>query len=261
MHLGGAGVEEHLDDLARRRAAHDRVVDDHEPLARDLGERVELHPDPLLAHALLGLDERPVHVAVLDQALAERDAGRAREADRGRRARSRGSAGRGRPRRAPRLRAARPSGRARRGPRRRRAACRAGRGRRTRRCRARPAPACWIACIDSTRPRRRSRARRAGSRARRSRRRGRARTSRRRRRDRRRAGRARAAGSRAGRGRRRACPSARPTTVAAPSSRAIAAGDRLVERPLVARDHGGDHLAVGGRAKTRRRARRGARRR
>ena len=60
MHLGRARVEEHLDDLPRRRAAHDRVVDDHEPLAGDLVERVELHPDPLLAHALLGLDERAV---------------------------------------------------------------------------------------------------------------------------------------------------------------------------------------------------------
>ena len=53
----------------------------------DLGERVELHADPLLAHALLGLDERAADVAVLDQALAERDARRAREADRRRRAR------------------------------------------------------------------------------------------------------------------------------------------------------------------------------
>ena len=41
----------------------------------------------LLAHALVGLDERAADVAVLDQALGERDAGRAREADRGRRAR------------------------------------------------------------------------------------------------------------------------------------------------------------------------------
>ncbi len=87
MHLGRAGVEEHLDDLPRRRAAHDRVVDDHEPLAGDLGERVELHPDPLVAHPLLGLDERAVNVAVLDQPLAERDPARAGEADRGRRAR------------------------------------------------------------------------------------------------------------------------------------------------------------------------------
>ena len=49
MHLGRAGVEEHRDELLHRLAAHDRVVDDHEPLARDLGERVELHLDPLPA--------------------------------------------------------------------------------------------------------------------------------------------------------------------------------------------------------------------
>ena len=41
--------------------------------ARDLGERVELQPDPLLAQALVRLDERPADVAVLDQPLAERD--------------------------------------------------------------------------------------------------------------------------------------------------------------------------------------------
>ena len=75
------------DDLARRVAADDRVVDDDDALARDLGERVELQPDALLAQPLVGLDERAADVAVLDQALAERDAGRAREADRGRRAR------------------------------------------------------------------------------------------------------------------------------------------------------------------------------
>ena len=41
--------------------------------AGDLGERVELHADPLVAHPLLGLDEGAVDVAVLDQALAEGD--------------------------------------------------------------------------------------------------------------------------------------------------------------------------------------------
>ena len=51
-------VEEHLHDLPRRVSAHDRVVDDHDPLAGDLGERVELQLDPLLAQPLLGLDER-----------------------------------------------------------------------------------------------------------------------------------------------------------------------------------------------------------
>ena len=50
-------------------------------------ERVVLHADALLAHALFRLDEGPADVAVLDQALAEGDAALAREADGGRRAR------------------------------------------------------------------------------------------------------------------------------------------------------------------------------
>ena len=49
MHLRCARLEEHLHDLARRVPAHDRVVDDDEALAGDLGERVELEADALLA--------------------------------------------------------------------------------------------------------------------------------------------------------------------------------------------------------------------
>ncbi len=82
MHLGGAGVEEHRDELAGRVPADDRVVDDDDALALHLAERVELHPDALLAHALLGLDERPRDVAVLDERLVVRDPGGLREADR-----------------------------------------------------------------------------------------------------------------------------------------------------------------------------------
>ena len=51
-----------------------------------LVQRVELQPDALLAQPLVGLDERPPDVAVLDQALREVDPARAGEADRGRRA-------------------------------------------------------------------------------------------------------------------------------------------------------------------------------
>jgi len=70
VHLGGARVEEHLDDLPRRVAPDDRVIHDDDALARHLGERVELQPDPLLAQALIGLDEGAADVAVLDQAFA-----------------------------------------------------------------------------------------------------------------------------------------------------------------------------------------------
>ena len=86
MHLGRARLEEHRHDLPGGRAADDRVVDDDDALPAHLGQRVELHADPVLAQSLVGLDERPPDVAVLDQALLEGDPARAREADRGRRA-------------------------------------------------------------------------------------------------------------------------------------------------------------------------------
>ncbi len=152
VHLGRARVEEHLHELARRVPADDRVVDDDDPLPVDLVERVELHADPLLAHALLGLDEGARDVAVLDERLVERDSRRLREADRRRRA-AVGDAddevGLGRRLAA---RAARPCARARRAPRRRRAASRAARSRRARRCRARcvPAGTACAACSPSS---------------------------------------------------------------------------------------------------------------
>jgi hypothetical protein len=87
MHLGGACVEQHPHDLARRVAADDRVVHRDDALARDLGHRVVLELDPLPPQLLVRLDERALHVAVLDQALAERKPQCPREADRRRRAR------------------------------------------------------------------------------------------------------------------------------------------------------------------------------
>ncbi len=81
--LARARVAQHLHDLARRVAAHDRVVDDDEPLAADdLGQRVELHPQAVLAQLLAGLDEGPRDVAVLDEAVVLRQPARAREAAR-----------------------------------------------------------------------------------------------------------------------------------------------------------------------------------
>jgi len=74
-----ASVAQHLHDLARRVAAHDRVVDDHEALAaHDLRQRVELQPQTVLAQLLAGLDERAGDVAVLHEAVVLRQAGRAR---------------------------------------------------------------------------------------------------------------------------------------------------------------------------------------
>ena len=86
MHLRRSRLEQELHQLARGRAAHDRVVDDHDPAAVERGaKRVELELHAPLAEPLVGLDERPSHVAVLHEALAVRDAAPLRVADRGRR--------------------------------------------------------------------------------------------------------------------------------------------------------------------------------
>ena len=174
-------------------------------------------------------------VAVLDQPLAERDAARAREADRGGRARLGDRQHEvGVDRRLGGEPLAHPHARAR-APRRPRAACPGARGRRTRRCRARRARPARRPAPSGARPRRRGRARPARPRARRPRRRGRARTSPTRRPTRRRGVRARAAGSRAGRGTPASVPSESATTEYAPSSLRHRAGDGVLERPGVAR--------------------------
>ena len=97
MHLARARVAQHLHDLARRVAAHDRVVDDDEALARhDLGQRVELQPQAVLAQLLAGLDERARDVAVLDEAVVLGQPAGARVARGRRRCRSRARRSRGR---------------------------------------------------------------------------------------------------------------------------------------------------------------------
>ena len=79
------GVAQHLHDLARGVAAHDRVVHDDDALAGDdLGQRVELQPQAVLAQLLAGLDEGARDVAVLDQPVVLREPGGAREAAGGR---------------------------------------------------------------------------------------------------------------------------------------------------------------------------------
>ena len=75
VHLGGAGVADQLDQRPGRRAAHQRVVDHHDPLAGQvLGERVELEGHAAVADLLRRLDERAADVAVLDQPVVERHA-------------------------------------------------------------------------------------------------------------------------------------------------------------------------------------------
>ena len=52
VHLAGAGLAQHPDQGALGVAAHDRVVDDDQPLALDhVAQRVELEPDAELADA------------------------------------------------------------------------------------------------------------------------------------------------------------------------------------------------------------------
>src|SRR5262249_45336889 len=89
VHLAGPGVAQHPDDLARGRAADDRVVDQDDPLAlHDLADRIQLDLDSEVPDGLLGLDERAADVVIADEAQRERDAGLLRVAERGVHARS-----------------------------------------------------------------------------------------------------------------------------------------------------------------------------
>ena len=81
MDLKRASVTQHLDDLTRRIAAHDRIIDDDQLLATDdLRQRVELQPQSLLAQFLAWLNERPGDVTVLDEAIVLRQPALACEA-------------------------------------------------------------------------------------------------------------------------------------------------------------------------------------
>src|SRR5919112_4188808 len=80
--LGGAGLEEQLDQLAAGVAAHDGVVHDDHPVAFDHArQRVELEPDAELAHTVGRLYEGPPDVAVLYEAFCVGDAAPLRVAD------------------------------------------------------------------------------------------------------------------------------------------------------------------------------------
>lgn len=71
MHFLGAGILEHADDLFRRRAADDGVIDHHKALAGHvIAQGIELEPHAELAELLRRLDERAGDIAVLDEALA-----------------------------------------------------------------------------------------------------------------------------------------------------------------------------------------------
>src|SRR5215210_2659115 len=81
--LGGAGLEQQLDQLAAGVTAHDGVVHDDHPVALDHArQRVELEPDAELAHTVGRLDKSPTYVAGLYEAFRVRDAAPLRVADR-----------------------------------------------------------------------------------------------------------------------------------------------------------------------------------
>ena len=75
MNFGGAGFAEQSNDVRRRSATDDAVVDDNQFLSANyLGQGVELLAHSQVTQVLLGFDEGPADVAVLDQSVAVRDA-------------------------------------------------------------------------------------------------------------------------------------------------------------------------------------------
>ena len=74
MNLARPGLAQHADDFSRGRAAHDRVVDQNDPLSRHhLSNGIELDLDPKMADRLLGLDEGPPDVVVSHQPECKRE--------------------------------------------------------------------------------------------------------------------------------------------------------------------------------------------
>ena len=76
MHFAGAGISDHLDDLAGGGAADDGVIDDHHPFPlEDLPHRVQLDLDAEVADRLLRFDEGPADIVIPDQPQFEADPG------------------------------------------------------------------------------------------------------------------------------------------------------------------------------------------
>ena len=88
VHLAGADLLYHLDDLLRGRAAHDRIVDQDDPLALDQGAiGVVLETDAEVADVVGRLDEGAAHIVIADDAEFERQARAMGVSDRRRHAR------------------------------------------------------------------------------------------------------------------------------------------------------------------------------
>src|SRR5579862_3028940 len=85
MHFTGARISHHLNDLHRRRAAHDRIVDQHNAFAGHYGAiGAVFEPHAKLADVLGWLDKRPPHIVVPDDAQLVGNARLLRVADGGR---------------------------------------------------------------------------------------------------------------------------------------------------------------------------------
>ena len=73
MHLARAGMADHLDDLGRGRAAHDRIVNQDDPLAFEVGAvGVVLEPYTQMADLVCRLDKGAPDIMVADDPELER---------------------------------------------------------------------------------------------------------------------------------------------------------------------------------------------
>ena len=74
VHFARAGRLHHLHDLAARRAAHQRVVHEHDALTlEDAAHGIQLDLDAEVPDGLLRLDEGASHVMIADEAHPQRD--------------------------------------------------------------------------------------------------------------------------------------------------------------------------------------------
>ena len=75
MHFFRAGLPYHANDLAAGGAAHDGVVDEHDPFALEyIAHRIQFELHTEVAYPLLGLNEGTADVVVADQPKLDRDA-------------------------------------------------------------------------------------------------------------------------------------------------------------------------------------------
>ena len=85
MHLGCTCLAQQLNDLARCRAADNRIINDDKAFAIDIAiDRIQLDADAGAALFLIRIDERTANVAILDETIAVGNAAFFRESLRSR---------------------------------------------------------------------------------------------------------------------------------------------------------------------------------